>query len=261
MISIDLTAPEVASGGDSLSAYRAGAVGELRGALIVIQEIWGLVDHIKDVADRYAAEGYLVIAPDILSHGGITPEVGNELIRLRSSASEEERAALQPLMREKMAPVNQPEFAAWAVAALRSVVDYIERQPDVDGRIGVLGFCFGGSYSFALAAADSRIRGAVPFYGSPPETADLVHLDCPVLALYGEEDERLIAGLPEVTRRMKDAGVQFMSHVYPNAGHAFFNDTNPISYRADVAADAWTRSLEFLRETLAPASGTIAADL
>lgn len=250
MISIEI------SEGGPLPAYRAEPVGELRGALILIQEIWGLVDHIKDLADRYAAEGYLVISPDILSHGGITPEVGNELIRLRSSASEEERTSAQPLMREKMAPVHQPEYGVWAVAALRSVVDYIEAQPGIDGRIGVLGFCFGGTYSFALAAADTRIRGAVPFYGAPPETSDLAHLDCPVLALYGDEDERLMESLPDVTARMKDAGAQFEAHVYPGAGHAFFNDTNPISYRPDVAADAWTRSIEFLRGTLAPTGPT-----
>ena len=249
MISIDADASV-----GPLSAYRADAVGELRGALVVIHEIWGLVDHIKNVADRYAAEGYLVVAPDILSHGGITPEVGAELAHLMHSADEQERATAQPLMREKMAPVNQPEYAAWAVEALKAVVDYLEAQDGVDGRIGVLGFCFGGSYSFALAAADPRIRGAVPFYGSPPETSDLAHLDCPVLALYGDADERLMASLPDVTARMKAAGAQFLPHVYAGAGHAFFNDTNPVTYRPDVAADAWTRSLEFLRGSLAPAS-------
>jgi carboxymethylenebutenolidase len=241
---------------EPLSGYRAEAVGELRGALIVIHEIWGLVDHIKNVADRYAGEGYLVIAPDILSRGGVTPEVGDELNRLMFKGTEEERAKAQPLMREKMAPVNAPEYAAWAVSALRSVVDYLEAQPAVDGRVGVLGFCFGGSYSFALAAADRRIRGAVPFYGSPPESAELAHLDCPVLALYGETDERLMESLPAVTQRMHDAGVQFVSHVFEGAGHAFFNDTNPVMYRPEVAADAWTRSLEFLRETLAPSGET-----
>jgi carboxymethylenebutenolidase len=240
--------------GGPIPAYRAEAVGELRGALIVIHEIWGLVDHIKSVADRYAGEGYLVIAPDILSHGGVTPEVGVELNKLMFGGTEEERAKAQPLMRERMAPVNQPEYAAWAVAALKEVVDYLEQQPGVDGRIGVLGFCFGGSYSFALAAADSRIRGAVPFYGSPPETADLAHLDCPVLALYGVTDERLMESLPAVTKRMHEAGVQFTSHVYEGAGHAFFNDTNSIMYRPEVAADAWDRSIEFLRGTLAPTS-------
>jgi carboxymethylenebutenolidase len=236
---------------EQLSAYRAEPVGELRGALIVIHEIWGLVDHIKDVADRYAAEGYLVVAPDILSRGGVTPEVGAQLSRLMGG-TDEERTKAQPLLRERMAPVNAPEYAAWAVGALKSVVDYLEAQPGVDGRIGVLGFCFGGSYSFALAAADRRIRGAVPFYGAPPQSADLARLDCPVLALYGETDERLMQSLPDVTQRMHDAGVQFVSHVYEGAGHAFFNDTNTAAYRPAVAADAWTRSIEFLRGTLAP---------
>lgn len=239
--------------GGALPAYRAEPAGELRGALIVIHEIWGLVDHIKNVADRFAAEGYLVIAPDILSHGGVTPEVGEQLAHLMHG-TEEERAKAQPLLREKMAPVNAPEYAAWAVESLKKVVDYLEAQPDVEGRIGVLGFCFGGTYSFALAAADRRIRGAVPFYGMPPETSDLAHLDAPVLALYGETDERLINSLPDVTARMHEDGAQFVSHVYAGAGHAFFNDTNPVMYRKDVAADAWNRSLEFLRGTLAPTS-------
>jgi carboxymethylenebutenolidase len=246
-----MSIPASSTAAESLSAYRAEPVGELRGALVLIHEIWGLVDHIKTVADRYAAEGYLVIAPDILSRGGVTPEVGLELVRLMAG-TDDERAKAQPMMREKMAPVNAPEYAAWAVDALKSVVDYLAAQPGVDGRIGVLGFCFGGSYSFALAAADRRIRGAVPFYGSPPETAELAHLDCPVLALYGETDERLIQSLPQVTQRMHDAGVQFVSHIYQGAGHAFFNDTNKATYRPEVAADAWTRSLEFLRGTLAP---------
>jgi carboxymethylenebutenolidase len=259
MISIPLsssTTDTASNDSDQLEVYRAEPVGELRGALVVIHEIWGLVDHIKNVADRYAAEGYLVIAPDILSRGGVTPEVGLELATLMHG-TDEERTTAQPLLREKMAPVNAPEYAAWAVGALKSVVDYLEVQPGVDGRIGVLGFCFGGSYSFALAAADRRIRGAVPFYGAPPESAELAHLDCPVLALYGETDERLIQSLPDVTKRMHDAGAQFVSHVYEGAGHAFFNDTNPVSYRPEVAADAWTRSLDFLRETLAPSTSTV----
>jgi carboxymethylenebutenolidase len=246
MITVDIE-------GGTIPAYRVEPTGELRGALIVIHEIWGLVDHIKDVADRFAAEGYLVVAPDILSHGGVTPEVGQELTRLMAG-TEEERAQAQPLLRERMAPVRSPEYGAWAVGALTKVVDYLEAQPDVDGRLAVLGFCFGGTYSFALAAADPRIRSAVPFYGQPPETADLARILCPVLAFYGETDERLIESLPEVTENMHAAGVDFASHVYENAGHAFFNDTNPVMYRADVAADAWSRTIAFLRETVAPSS-------
>jgi carboxymethylenebutenolidase len=250
MITVDIE-------GGGIPAYRVEPTGELRGALIVIHEIWGLVDHIKDVADRFAAQGYLVVAPDILSHGGVTPEVGAEINRLMFSASEEERAEAQPIMREKMTPVRSPEYGAWAVGALTKVVDYLEAQPGVDGRIGVLGFCFGGTYSFALAAADSRIRSAVPFYGAPPETTDFARIQCPMLALYGETDERLIEGLPEVIASMDAAGIDFSTHVYENAGHAFFNDTNSVMYRSDAAADAWTRTLTFLRETVAPSSGTI----
>ena len=238
---------------DGVPAYRAEAVGELRGALVVIHEIWGLVPHIKDIADRYAAEGYLVVAPDLFSGIGLTPEIGLEINRLMFSADEAERSAAQPLMREKTAPSHSPEYGAWAVATLKKAVDYLEAQPGIDGRIGVLGYCFGGTYSFALAAADPRLRAAVPYYGQPPETADLAAIDCPVFALYGGTDERLMTSFPDVNAAMHDAGVQFTSHIYPEAGHAFFNDTNSVMYRADAAADAWNRTLEFLRGTLIPA--------
>jgi carboxymethylenebutenolidase len=246
------TPPNGLNDNGPLSAYRAEPVGELRGALIVIHEIWGLVDHIKNVADRFAAEGYLVIAPDLLSGVGVPPEVGQEINRLMFSSDEAERSAAQPLMREKMAPMRVPEYGVWAVAALKRVVDYLAAIPEVDGRIGVLGFCFGGTYSFALAAADGRVRSAVPFYGAPPETSDLAAIRCPVFALYGGTDERLIESLPAVTAAMKDAGVDFISRVYPEAGHAFFNDTNSVMYNAEAAQDAWTRTIEFLRETVAP---------
>jgi carboxymethylenebutenolidase len=234
---------------DSLSAYRAEPEGEITGALVVIHEIWGLVDHITDVADRFAAEGYLVLAPDILGPIGVSAEVGVELQRLMFNADEKTRTEAQPIMREKLAPSNAPEYASWAVNALMSAVDYLEAQPGVDGRIGVTGFCFGGGYSFALAAADPRVRAAVPFYGYPPTSVDTIA--CPVLALYGDTDERLMTSLPALTATMADAGVNFTAQTYEGAGHAFFNDTNSITYRPDVAADAFARTLAFLRTNLA----------
>ncbi|WP_022882816.1 dienelactone hydrolase family protein [Gryllotalpicola ginsengisoli] len=238
---------------DGFSGYVSRPDGDPKGALIVIHEIWGLVDHIKDVADRFAAQGYLAVAPDILSHGGITPEVGDELQRLRESADEEERTRLQPLMREKMAPVNEPGYGSWAVGALQQVVDWLEPQPGVDGRIGVIGFCFGGSYAFALAANDERIKAAAPFYGAPPQSTDYAGIRCPVRAFYGRNDPRLIDGLPEVERGMKEAGVDFEAKVYEGAGHAFFNDANSHAYDADAAADAWQRVLAFFDEAVAKA--------
>jgi carboxymethylenebutenolidase len=222
-----------------------------RGALIVIHEIWGLVDHIKQVADRFAAKGYLVLAPDLLSEVGIDAHLGAELQAIMQNPDPEKRNAGQPLLREKMAPLQAPEFAAFAVGALTKSVDYLARQPGVDGRIAVTGFCFGGTYAFALAAADPRVRAAVPFYGTPPALDQVGAIKAPVLALYGATDERLMNSLPEVTTAMADAGVDFTAKVYEGAGHAFFNDTNPYSYNAEAASDAWGRVLDFLERSLA----------
>lgn len=234
---------------DGFTGYVSRPAGEAKGGLIVIHEIWGLVDHIKDVADRFASQGYLVVAPDILSHGGITPEVGDELQRLRESDDEEERTRLQPLMREKMAPVQEPDYASWAVSALKQVVDWLEVQPGVE-HVGVTGFCFGGTYSFALAADDRRVRAAAPFYGAPPQGTDLAGFGCPILAFYGEQDSRLVDDLDELQKQMADAGVQFRAVVYPNTGHAFFNDTNAHAYDADAATDAWQQVTAFLEKNL-----------
>ncbi|GAA4174218.1 dienelactone hydrolase family protein [Gryllotalpicola koreensis] len=236
---------------DGFTGYVSRPTGEVRGGVIVIEEIWGLVDHIKDIADRFAAQGYVTVAPDILSHAGITPEVGNELLRLRESPDEAERTRMQPLMREKMAPVNEPEYGSWAVSALKQVVDWLEAQQGVSGRVVVTGFCFGGTYSFALAAADDRVRAAAPFYGAPPQGTEYDGFACPVRAFYGEQDERLITGLPEVEQRMSEAGVDFEATVYPGTGHAFFNDTNAHAYNEAAATDSWQKVTDFFAKTLA----------
>ena len=228
-----------------LTAYRAEPPGEVRGGIVVIQEIWGLADHIKDVADRFAEQGYLAIAPDLLGHVGLTPDVGAELQQLMS-ADEATRTAAQPRMREAMGGARSPEFAAWAVPALRAVVDLLLEQDEVDGSVGVVGFCFGGSYSFALALDEPRLRAAIAFYGSFPETGDPAAIACPVLAFYGEEDHGITDGVPELEQRLADAGVDFTARVYHRVGHALFNDTSPSRYNAEAAGDAWQRSLDFL---------------
>jgi carboxymethylenebutenolidase len=233
------------------SAYVVQPTGQIKGALIVIHEVWGLVDHIKDVAERFAAQGYLVLAPDLLSAIGIEAQVGHELFTLRNHPDEKVRAEAQPRLRDAFASLGTPGYAEWAVGALRSAVDHLEGQPGVDGRIAVTGFCFGGSYSFALAAADSRVKAAIPFYGSPNTVADASTISAPILALYGVNDPSLIDALPEVTARMTEAGVDFTSKVYEGTGHAFFNDTNPHSYDADAAQDAWSRANAFLEQHLA----------
>lgn len=234
---------------DGVRAYRAEPQGPPRGGIVLIHEIWGLVPHITDVADRFAAEGYLVLAPDLLSGIGVTPELGAELHRLVSDPDEAVRTAAQPRLRDALAPIRVPEYADRAVRQLRKAVDAFSAEPGIEGRIAVVGFCFGGTYSFALAASDDRIRAAVPFYGTAPAPDRIAEIGCPVLAIYGAHDPALMDALPGVRATMSATGVDFTDHVYPDAAHAFFNDTGS-RYRADDAADAWKRTLAFLRDHL-----------
>jgi carboxymethylenebutenolidase len=113
--------------------------------------------------------------------------------------------------------------------------------------VAVCGFCFGGSYSYSLAISESRLKAAVPFYGhASTEISELQKINCPVLAFYGEKDENLMSTLPELKENMKAAGVNYEAVVYPNCGHAFFNDTNKFAYNQEAATDAWQRTLRFL---------------
>jgi carboxymethylenebutenolidase len=230
------------------AAYLTTPSGARRGAIIVIHEIWGLNDHTKDVADRLAAQGYLAIAPDILSHGGITPAVGAEMERVRDN--EAERIKLQPMLRQAAAPVHQPEYASWAVGALRQVADYLLAQPGVDQRLACTGFCFGGTYTWALAVAEPRLRAAAPFYGTAPDPAGFSQIRAGVHAFYGRADPTLMEALPAVEQGLRAAGVRFEATIYEQAGHAFFNDTSPSAYQPDAAADAWDKLLRFLAAEL-----------
>lgn len=134
--------------------------------------------------------------------------------------------------------------------ALQAVVDHLLTVDGVDGRVGVVGYCFGGTYADALALAEPRLRAAVPFYGHFPDEGDPGTISCPVLAFYGEQDHGITDGVPALEAHMADAGVDFSAQVYPGVGHAFFNDTTPSRYNAEVAADAWRRTLDFLGERL-----------
>ncbi|MEA9987157.1 MULTISPECIES: dienelactone hydrolase family protein [Subtercola] len=247
--SVELSAAE-----HPFTAYVAtpdGDPAQWRGAIVVIHEVWGLVEHITTIADRYAAEGYLALAPDLMGGLGVTAEVAADLQRQLFAADPEERSAAQPRLRELMAPIAAPEFAAAAITKLIACVDYLEQQPGVDGRIGVTGFCFGGSYAFSLAVADARVKASAPFYGYANLTNELLaEIECPVLYFVGEDDLNLFGALPALTEQMHESGVDFEAVTYPGAGHAFFNDTNAHAYRPDSAHDSWQRSTEFFARHL-----------
>ncbi|TDL33256.1 dienelactone hydrolase family protein [Arthrobacter nitrophenolicus] len=235
----------------SVQAYISEPPGQPKAGLLLIHEIWGLVDHIKDVADRYAAEGYLVLVPDVMTDIGMTPEVAGEVLRALADPDPEQRSKVQPRLRKLTSPLDSPEFAERTLEALQVCFNHLEGIPGLAGRVAVTGFCFGGGYSFALATREPRLRAAVPFYGSADFTGEeLRRITCPVLAFYGEQDRALVDKLPELKKKMSAAGVDFEAVVYPRTGHAFFNDSTPARYNAHAATDAWTRTLAFLDRSL-----------
>lgn len=240
----------ISNNGTTLDAYVSEPEGQPKGGVIVIHEVWGLVDHTRDVADRFAAEGYLVLAPNLLAGTAMTSDLAAELqVKLFDP---EQRSEVQPKLREAMAPLRAPGFADRTLASLQACFEHLYAMPALAGRVAVSGFCFGGTYSFSLATREPRLRAAVPFYGHADLPVEqLGSITCPVLAFYGEKDAALVDKLPELTDVMDRAGVDFTPVVYPGTGHAFFNDTNTWTYDADAAGDAWTRTLSFLEKNLA----------
>ena len=232
-----------------VEVYRAEPSGKSLGVVVLIHEIWGLVEHIRQVADRFAASGFTVIAPDLLSSVGVTPKIGVELMSMMIEPDEEKRLAHQTYLRESLAPVRAPEFAEVALGMLTAVVDALEEQGH--SRIAVLGFCFGGTYAYALAARDARVVAAVPFYGTAPSNDSIANMSCPILAFYGEIDPPIMDDFPRVQAAMESFGIDFEAHVYPGVQHAFFNDTNRVRFDRAARDDAWARSVAFLKQHLA----------
>ena len=196
--------------------------------LIVIQEWWGLVDHIKDVCDRFAGEGFVALAPD-LYHG-------------KTTKSPDEAGKLMMAMR-----IDEAE------RDLSAAVQYLSTQDSTTtGKVGVVGFCMGGALSLYTATKNENVGACVVFYGGHPKVKpDLPNLQAPVLGLYAEKDGFVTPeSVRTLERKVKALGKPIEVVIYPGADHAFFNDTRPEVYNAEAAADAWRRTIAFLREHL-----------
>jgi carboxymethylenebutenolidase len=196
--------------------------------VIVIQEWWGLNDNIKDIAERFAREGFVAFAPD-LYHGKIAPEPD---------------AAMKLMMALDMDRASKELVAA---------TEYLAGQDYLAGRgIGAIGFCMGGGLALTLACDTPLIKAVAPFYGVNPQPIDRVaSLNGPVFAVYAEHDDW--AG-PAVRQALEEAltkhGKQFEVQTYPGTEHAFFNDTRAEVYRPEAAGDAWNRTLSLFRANL-----------
>ena len=194
-------------------------------AVIVIHENRGLNEHIRDVARRFAAEGFLALGPDLLSRAGGTAKMKSE--------------------REATEAINRlPLYGV--VDDLKAGFEYLSKHPDVDPqRISSVGFCWGGWRSFMIATAVPQLYRAVVFYGSSP-TSGYENIQASVLAHYAQWDYQITGNALWTADRMKQAGKKFTYYVYPESEHAFFNDTGP-RHNPSTAKLAWTRTLEFLR--------------
>ena len=202
-------------------------------AVIVIHENRGLTDWVCSVADQLAEQGYIAIAPDLLS--GMGPDGGKTSDFADGSAA---REALYNLSPEQI------------TADLDAVFGYVSALPAASGTVVVAGFCWGGKQTFAYATEQTKLAAAFVFYGTPPESEEQVaKISCPVYGFYGENDARVNASLPDIGKLMEAAGKTFEPVIYKDAGHGFM--------RAGEAADAsegnktarkdgWERWLELL---------------
>ncbi len=228
-------------------AYVAGKENNRTG-VILIHEVWGLNQNIRSLADRLAAEGYLVLAPDLISQTGITEKIDQSI--LAEVANPATRDEAQKKMRAIISPIRSEKFGRETVERLKICFNYLKQEYGLE-KIAVMGFCFGGTYSYSLAVNEPDLAAALPFYGHAPEKEEeLVKISCPILAFYGEKDTALVQDLPRLQMSMKKFNKDFRFKVYPNTGHAFMNDTNPTTYNKEAADDAWKESLKFLKELL-----------
>ena len=214
--------------GETLTGYWARPEGDgAYPAVIVLQEWWGLNEHIMDVTRRIAAEGYVALAPDLYKG----------------------QVATEPDEARKL--VMELDMPA-AVDEIGSAIDFALAQEFVAGdKAAIVGFCMGGRLVLMTALANDNLAVAVPFYGSPLAPEEAAGVKAPILGLYGADDGGIpVEGVLAMQEALTAAGIENEIQVYEGAPHAFFNDTRD-SYRPEAAADAWQRMLTWFEKYLA----------
>lgn len=215
------------SNGKTASGYLA-LPGGMGPGVIVIQEWWGLVPHITQVADRFAAEGFVALAPD-LYHG-------------KTAKSPDDAGKLMMAMR-----IDEAE------KDLRGAIAHVLAHPRTSrARAGAVGFCMGGALSLFAATKNPEVGACVVFYGGHPSVKpDLPALQAPVLGLYAERDTFVTPeSARELERQLNALGKRVEILIYPNTNHAFFNDARPEVYDKTAALDAWNRVIRFFKKEL-----------
>jgi carboxymethylenebutenolidase len=208
-------------------ARPADAAGKLP-AVLVIHENRGLNPHIEDVARRVALEDFLALAPDFLSPEGGTPQ-------------DEDQA------RDMIGQLDPAATTANAVAA----VDYLKGLDASTGKVGVIGFCWGGSLANQVAVNAPDVAAVVAYYGRQPTSEEAARIKAAMLLQYAGLDDRTNAGIADYEKALENAGVDYTIYVYEGANHAFNNDTSAARYDKAAAELAWSRTIAFLKQHLA----------
>lgn len=204
--------------------------------VIVIHEIFGLTEWVKGVADQLAAEGFIAIAPDFISGKG--PDGGNTDSLPSSTAA---------------IPLVSGLTADEIEGTLRAAVDYAMGISSGNGKVGAVGYCWGGRTVFNFAAATPGIDAAVVYYGTSPSEDRIESITAPVLGLYGEDDARVTSTVGPCEEMMSAAGKEFEPHIYAGAGHGFLRQQDGHDgANLKASEDAWPRTLAFFRERLEP---------
>jgi carboxymethylenebutenolidase len=218
----------------------AGATGEMKAllvkpanapaklpAVIVIHENRGLNPHIEDVTRRMALEGFVALGVDFLSPAGGTP-------------------ANEDTARDMIGKLNGAETTANAVATIA----YLKGRADTNGKVGAIGFCWGGGLVNALAVASPDLGAGVSFYGRVAEAADVPRIKAKLMLHYASLDERINAGIPAFKAALDAAKTSYELHMYEGVNHAFHNDTSEARYNKAAAELAWSRTVAFLKANL-----------
>ncbi|CAH0140152.1 Carboxymethylenebutenolidase [Pedobacter sp. Bi27] len=198
------------------------------GCVLVIHENRGLNPHIIDVTKRVAAEGFLALGVDALSPLGGTPtdeDKGRELI-----------GKLDP---EK----NLQNYLKG--------LDYLRKRKDGNGKVGCVGFCWGGAMANKLAVNDPKLQAAVAYYGAQANVADVPKIKASLMLHYGGLDERINAGIPAYEQALKDNKIDYKIYIYDGVNHAFNNNTSPTRYNEAAAKLAWSRTIDLFKQKLA----------
>ena len=222
---VDFDSPQGYGKVKGLLARPADVSGKLPG-VVVIHENRGLNPYIEDVARRTGLAGYLALAPDGLTSLGGYP-----------GTDDEGRAMQRTLDRNKLLE----DFVA--------AVKFLQSHPECTGKVGCVGFCYGGSVSNMLAVRIPDLSAAVPFYGGQPDDKDVPKIKAPLLLHYASKDERVNAGWPAYEAALKANDVRYTAHIYEGTNHGFHNDTTP-RYDEEAAKLAWQRTLDFFNEHL-----------